>query len=99
MIARHQHGAGHEPPPFKVELAGLLVRRAKHRVAENLIEGILAKVVLCTGLHEEAFSVALETGCRAADAHYIACAKLTRPILVSNSTQREKSRSKSLLLT
>ena len=84
FFEKAEHHPIYEPPLFKIELAGLLVRRVKRRVIENLIREILAKVVLYTGLHDEAYNVALETGCRAADAYCIACAKLTGSTLVSN---------------
>ncbi|RLG49207.1 MAG: PIN domain-containing protein [Thermoproteota archaeon] len=74
----------YEPALFKVELAGLLARRHGQEVVRKLVKEVTERVTVLNGLHEEAFEAALKTGCRAADAYYIACAKLTGAVLISN---------------
>jgi len=74
----------YEPTLFKVELAGLLSRYNPRSIVEKLIEEIMARIRLCRDLDEDAYRVALATGCRAADAYYIACASRTNSVLFSN---------------
>jgi len=81
----------YEPMLFKVEIAGLLARRNPRHVVESLVEEIVGKIHLCRDLDREAYHVALSTGSRAADAYYIACARKTNSILVSNDRMQVRS--------
>ncbi|MCS7366134.1 MAG: type II toxin-antitoxin system VapC family toxin [archaeon GB-1867-035] len=74
----------YEPILFKIEFVGLLIRYNPRDIVRKMVEEIVAKIRLCTGLDDEAYKVALATGCRAADAYYIACASKTDSILFSN---------------
>jgi len=73
-----------EPRVFKIELAGTLARRFKKEDILNFIDEVLTKVTLIPNPEELAFQVALNTGCRAIDAYFIATAKLTNSILLTN---------------
>ncbi len=72
------------PRLLLVELAGVLARY-KPREARLHAEQVARFVNLLDYemLHDEALRVALETGCRAADAFFIACARLTGSILAT----------------
>ncbi len=74
------------PEVFKVELIGQLVRRIKKDEALKIYNGIISNVdiVNIERIRETAFSVASETGCRAIDAYFIATAKITNSILITN---------------
>ncbi len=75
-----------EPEIFKMELIGQLVRRIPKREAVVIYEEIVSKVNIIEFkvLNEVAFSICFETGCRAIDAYFIATAKLTNSILITN---------------
>jgi len=74
------------PEVFKVELIGQLVRRMKKDEAFKIYNSIIGNVdiVHIERIRETAFSVASETGCRAIDAYFIATAKITNSILITN---------------
>ena len=74
------------PEVFKVELIGQLVRRMKKDEAFKIYNGIIGNVdiVNIERIREMAFSIASETGCRAIDAYFIATAKITDSILITN---------------
>ncbi len=63
-----------------------MVRRTKKDEAFKIYSPIINKVniVNVEKLRELAFSIASETGCRAVDAYFIATAKLTNSILITN---------------
>jgi predicted nucleic acid-binding protein len=75
-----------EPDLFKVELSGQIARRVKKNLAPKISEEIFQELVFIrtSGIFDEALSVALETGSRAADSFYIAAARVERAILISN---------------
>ena len=75
-----------EPEVFKIELIGQLVRRAEKDEAFKIYNSIISRVniVNVEKLRELAFSIAFETGCRAVDSYFIATAKLTNSILITN---------------
>ena len=85
-IAQHRQIAVVEPEIFRMEIIGQLVRRTPKSEAITLYEGIVEKVKLIdfAVLNEVAFSVCLETGCRAIDAYFISTAKLTNSTLITN---------------
>jgi len=72
------------PTAFKVELAGVLTRRMQIDKALEIIKSILFEIKLIPNPDELAFDVALKTGSRATDAYFIATAKLTNTILITN---------------
>jgi len=75
-----------EPEIFKIELISQLVRRVQKEEALKIFEDIISKVEVISLEHlkELAFTVAFETGCRAIDSYFIATAKLTNSILITN---------------
>jgi len=75
-----------EPEIFKIELIGQLVRRIPKQEAIVLYEEIVDRInfVEFKVLNEIAFSICFETGCRAIDSYFIAAAKLTNSILITN---------------
>ncbi|MEM2086174.1 MAG: type II toxin-antitoxin system VapC family toxin [Archaeoglobaceae archaeon] len=77
-------GLIYEPWVFRIELAGALARRFDKSDVSNFIEEIMSKVVLIDNPDEIAYQIALNTGCRAIDAYFIATAKLTNSILITN---------------
>ncbi len=72
------------PIVFKVELAGVLTRKMQIDKALEIIKDTLSEVKLIPNPDDLAFEVALKTGSRAADAYFIATAKLTNSILITN---------------
>jgi len=72
------------PIVFKVELAGVLTRKMQIDKVLEIIKDILSEVKLIPNPDDLAFEVALKTGSRAADAYFIATAKLTNSILITN---------------
>ena len=85
-----------EPDLFKVEFTGQIARRIKKELAPKICNEIFAELVFIntSRIFEEAQSIALETGSRAADAFYIACAKAENAILVSNDKHQIESAKK-----
>ncbi len=76
-----------------VELSGVLARYKPASVVEEHVSRIAGFVNLLdySVLHEEARRVALSTGCRAADAFFIAAARVTGSILVSSDRRQVSS--------
>ena len=72
------------PILFKVELAGFLSRKLLRNRVKLIVEDILKDVRLMPNPDDLAFEVAIKTGSRAADAYFIATAKLTNSILITN---------------
>ncbi|WP_290598014.1 MULTISPECIES: type II toxin-antitoxin system VapC family toxin [unclassified Archaeoglobus] len=72
------------PRLFKVEIAGILARRLSAQQVEQIVSEIMEDVKLIDNPDELAFQIAAETGSRAADAYFIATAKLTNSILLTN---------------
>lgn len=85
-----------EPEVFKIELIGQLVRRTKEDEAFKIYNSIISRVdiVNIEKLRELAFSIASKTGCRAIDAYFIATAKLTNSILITNDKVMAKNAKK-----
>ncbi len=73
-----------DPFLFKVELAGVLSRKLPRNRVELIVKDILEDVRLIPNPDDLAFEVAIKTGSRAADAYFIATAKLTNSILITN---------------
>ena len=86
-----------EPDLFKVEFTGQIARRIKKELAPKICEEIFAELVFVNSsrIFEEALSIARETGSRASDSFYIACAKAEKAILVSNDKHQIESAKKS----
>ncbi len=80
-----------EPALFKVELAGLLARRFSKETVESVVSSLTARARIIEDPSDLAYRVALVTGSKAADAYYIATAKLTGSILVSNDRRQVDS--------
>ncbi len=74
----------YEPEVFKIELAGTLSRRFRKNDVLNFIDDVLTKVRLVDNPNKLAFQIALNTGCRAIDSYFIATAKLTNSVLITN---------------
>lgn len=73
-----------EPTVFKVEIAGVLSRKFKRKHVISFIDKISEKIEIVDEVDDIAFDVALSTGCRAIDAYFIAAAKYTDSILITN---------------
>ncbi|RLI77593.1 PIN domain-containing protein [Archaeoglobales archaeon] len=73
-----------DPFLFKVELVGVLSRKLPRNRVELIVKDILEDVRLIPNPDDLAFEVAIKTGSRAADAYFIATAKLTNSILITN---------------
>ena len=74
----------YEPEVFKIELAGTLSRRFGRDDVLSFIDDVISKIRLIRNPNELAFQIALDTGCRAIDSYFIATAKLTNSILITN---------------
>jgi len=72
------------PVLFKVEVAGVLSRRLPKDQVDLIVKDILEDVRLISNPDDLAFEIAIKTGSRAADAYFIATAKLTNSILITN---------------
>lgn len=74
------------PEVFRIELIGQLVRRMRKEDALNIYNEIASRieVINIENLRELAFSIAYDTGCRAVDSYFIATAKITSSILITN---------------
>jgi predicted nucleic acid-binding protein len=85
-----------EPDLFKVEFTAQIARRIKKELAPKICNEIFAELVFIntSRIFEDAQSIALETGSRAADAFYIACTKAENAILVSNDKHQIESAKK-----
>lgn len=75
-----------EPDLFRVELTGQIARRMKRDQVVKICGEIFRELAFINThrIFDEALSVALETGSRAADSFYIAAAKMGEAILISN---------------
>ncbi|MCD6428650.1 MAG: type II toxin-antitoxin system VapC family toxin, partial [Desulfurococcales archaeon] len=76
----------YEPFLFEVELKGILIRYMSRGRVREIVAGVLEYVNIINEdvLHDLAATVALETGCRAVDAYYIATAARERSVLITN---------------
>ena len=84
----------YEPEVFKIELAGTLSRRFRKDDVLSFVDEVMAKVRLVENPNELAFQVAVNTGCRAIDAYFIATAKITNSILITNDKVMAKNAKK-----
>ncbi len=86
-----------EPDLFKVELTGQIARRVQKEKAVKICQEIFAELIFVdtSRIFEEALSIAMETGSRASDSFYIACARVQKAILVSNDKYQIESARKS----
>ena len=83
-----------DPILFKVELAGVLSRKLLRNRVKLIVEDILKDVRLMPNPDDLAFEVAIKTSSRAADAYFIATAKLTNSILITNDKVMAKNAKK-----
>lgn len=85
-----------EPDLFRVELAGQVARRMKKEIAPKVCEEIFSELLfVCTSsIIDDAFSISLKTGSRAADSFYIASARVKGAVLVSNDRYQIESAKK-----
>jgi len=76
----------YEPFLFEIELKGVLTRYMDRGHVKEVVAGVLDYVNIINEdlLHSLAAALALETGCRAVDAYYIAAAVREGSILVTN---------------
>ncbi len=79
---------------FKVELAGVLSRKLSSDRVKMIVKDVIEDVRLIPNLDDLAFEVAMKTGSRAADAYFIATAKLTNSILITNDKVMAKNAKK-----
>ncbi len=82
------------PILFKVELAGILSRKLPRNRVKLIVEDILEDVKLIPNPDDLAFEVAVKTGSRATDAYFIATAKITNSILITNDKVMAKNAKK-----
>jgi len=76
----------YEPKLFIIELSGVLSRyKSKEEVMKHIrkIEDYI-NLIEYDKIHNLALDISITTGCRAVDAFFIATAKLTGSILISN---------------
>jgi len=85
-----------EPDLFKIELTAQISRRVKRDLAPKICEEIFQELdfIGTSAIFEEALSIALETGSRAADSFYIAAAEVKEAILISNDRLQIESAKK-----
>jgi predicted nucleic acid-binding protein len=75
-----------EPKLFIIELSAVLIRYKSREIVVKHVNDIIRYVNLIdyNQLHNTALNIVLNTGCRAIDAFFIACAKETNSILISS---------------
>ncbi len=88
-----------EPFLFDVELAGILRRRYDERTTSEILEDLKGRIEILDeiSVHKTALYVSMRTHCRAIDAYFIATAKLTNSILITNDRVMAKMRKKLVL--
>jgi len=76
----------YEPKVLKIELVGVLSRVKEDKIVKDLAEEIFSEIIPISEeeIFDIAFDVALKTKCRAIDSYFIATAKLTNSILITN---------------
>ena len=91
----------YEPFIFEVELKAVLVRYLRKNIVENIVGKLLEYIIIIEEirLREHANNIALETGCRAIDAYYIATAKTTNAILITNDRIMKQNAMKTSIKT
>jgi len=73
-----------EPKVFEIEFVALLSRRYGKSRTISILNVIKEKTVILPNPDKIAFNIALNTGCRAIDSYFIATAKVTSSILITN---------------
>ncbi len=84
----------YEPEVFKIELAGTLSRKFGKDDVLSFINDVMSKIKLIENPNELAFQIALNTGCRAIDSYFIATAKVTDSVLITNDKIMAKNAKK-----
>jgi len=76
----------YEPFIFDIELAGILRRKFSEATVSEIVEKLKSRIVVLdeVSLHRVAFNVAMNTHCRAVDAYFVAAARLSDSILITN---------------
>jgi len=76
----------YEPFLFDVELAGILRRRYDEKTVSKILEDLKGRIEVLdkSSIHKTALDIAMKTHSRAIDAYFIATAKLTNSILITN---------------
>lgn len=76
----------YEPFLFEIELASILSRKHNSSEVTRIIQVIREKINIIeeNSLHRISFDIGLNTGCRAVDAYFVAVAKFTDSILMTN---------------
>ena len=76
----------YEPFLIDVELAGILRRKHGEKVVSDILKDLKRRIEVLdeTSMHKPALDVAVKTHCRAIDAYFIAAAKLTNSVLITN---------------
>lgn len=73
-----------EPPVFGIELASQLIRRKPRDIAKKVHDEVMERVIVVDEIeYDLLLGIALQTGCRAVDAYYIAAASIIEGILIS----------------
>ena len=85
-IASKHNLALYEPKVLMIELAGVLSRYKTREIVISHISRITGFINILdySEIHDTAYDIALETGCRAIDALFIATALVTDSKLISN---------------
>jgi predicted nucleic acid-binding protein len=75
-----------EPFILEIELYGVLVRYINKDLVKKIVNDIMNNVIVVgeDEIHEEAKTIAFETGSRAVDSYYIASALRSRSFLISS---------------
>ena len=86
----------YEPFLFDVELAGILRRRYDETTTSNILNDLKDKIEIIDEppLHKIALNIAIKTHCRAIDSYFIATAKITSSILITNDKIMDKNAKK-----
>ena len=76
----------YEPFLFEVELSGILRRKYSKKKTVEILKDVKSKIETVDEkyLHEIAINIAMKTHCRAVDSYFIATAKFTNSILITN---------------
>ncbi len=83
----------YEPFLFDIELVGILRRKFNEKLVSEIIENLKDKIKYLDeiSIHKMAFNVAMKMHCRAIDTYFIATAKLTDSILITNDRIMSKN--------
>jgi len=86
----------YEPFLFDIELMAVLVRKMNPQKVMRLVNEVISYVNIIEEpvIHSLAAKIALDTGCRAIDAYYIATAIYSNAILVTNDKTMKNNAAK-----